>query len=76
MRRQCVPGSLSPPPKSEPGFEARGEPEQAIVFIEKIACPCISAAEGGNPCWSSSVWFKYNPANIILHYITFPGKCG
>ena len=25
MRRQCVPGSLSPPPESEPGFEARGE---------------------------------------------------
>ena len=23
MRRQCVPGSLSPPPESEPGFEAR-----------------------------------------------------
>ena len=22
MRRQCVPGSLSPPPESEPGFEA------------------------------------------------------
>ena len=22
MRRQCVPGSLSSPPESEPGFEA------------------------------------------------------
>ena len=22
MRRQCVPGSLFPPPESEPGFEA------------------------------------------------------
>ena len=22
MRRQCVPGSLSPPPESEPGFKA------------------------------------------------------
>ena len=24
MRRQCVLGSLSPPPESEPGFEASG----------------------------------------------------
>ena len=38
MRRQCVPGSLSPPPESEPGFEAIHRYDQTFpIFVLNYA---------------------------------------
>ena len=39
MRRECVPGSLSPPPESEPGFEASNNHMSKLgtyIIIESV----------------------------------------
>jgi hypothetical protein len=64
MRRQCVPGFLSHPPESEPGFKATCTSDQSVCFL--FACGWVIKYSEFKPGQLNLWSLRYSPPIMVL----------